>query len=43
MINCLSYMNYYGDETYFTTGAFMHVVGTMFYYRNSNDDIKIKH
>jgi hypothetical protein len=28
----LSYMNFYGDETYFTLGAFKHVVGTMFYY-----------
>jgi len=25
-------MNFYGDETYFTLGAFKHVVGTMFYY-----------
>ncbi len=34
MIDALSYMNYFGDETYFTQGCFVHVVGTMFYYRN---------
>jgi hypothetical protein len=33
IIDNLSYMNYYGNETYFTLGAFKHVVGTMFYYR----------
>jgi len=41
MINCLSYMNYYGDETYFTTGSFIHVVGTMFYYHSRPDIDKI--
>jgi hypothetical protein len=39
--NALSFMNYYGDETYFTIGAFMHVVGTMFYYRGESDENKI--
>lgn len=34
LINSLSNMNYFGDETYFTQGAFVHVVGTMFYYKN---------
>lgn len=42
IINSLSYMNYYGDETYFTQGAFMHVVGTMFYYKNESASNKIK-
>ena len=42
MINNLSYMNFYGDETYFTTGSFMHVVGTMFYYSQYDDMDKIK-
>ena len=35
--NNLSFMNYYGDETYFTIGAFKHVVGTMFYYNKKSD------
>jgi len=38
--NSLSFMNYYGDETYFTVGSFMHVVGSMFYYRNESIDNK---
>ena len=42
IIDSLSFMNYYGDETYFTIGSFMHVVGTMFYYRNIDDDYKMK-
>lgn len=42
MIDELSYMNLYGDETYFTTGSFMHVVGTMFYFRLYDDNDKIK-
>lgn len=32
LIDTLSNMNYYGDETYFTQGAFVHVVGLMFYH-----------
>jgi hypothetical protein len=36
----LSFMNYYGDETYFTLGAFKHVVGTMFYYSVKTDEEK---
>ncbi len=43
LIDNLSYMNYYGEETYFTTGAYIHVVGTMFYYsKNTTDDEKNK-
>ena len=42
MIESLSNMNFYGDETYFTMGSFMHVVGTMFYYRNEPDAKKIQ-
>ena len=42
IIESLSYMNFYGDETYFTIGSFMHVVGTMFYYREKTDDEKIR-
>ena len=38
IINNLSFMNYYGNETYFTLGAFMHVVGTQFYYNNIYDN-----
>jgi hypothetical protein len=34
MIDALSNMNYYGDETYFTQGTFAHVVGTMIYYKD---------
>lgn len=34
LIDVLSNMNYYGDETYFTQGAFVHVVGLMFYYND---------
>ena len=30
LIQNLSNMNYYGDETYFTQGAFVHVVGLMY-------------
>ena len=41
IIESLSYMNFYGDETYFTIGSFMHVVGTMFYYRSESDEKKI--
>ena len=41
MIESLSNMNFYGDETYFTLGSFMHVVGTMFYYRSEPDNKKI--
>ena len=43
LIESLSYMNYYGDETYFTQGAFTHVVGTMFYFKNNEfkDHMKI--
>jgi hypothetical protein len=36
LMNILSNMNYYGDETYFSVGAFLHVVGTMFYLKDSN-------
>ena len=39
IIDTLSNMNYYGDETYFTQGAFMHVVGLM-YFKNKSDEIK---
>jgi hypothetical protein len=44
MRDALSNMNYSGDETYFTIGAFKHVVGTMFYYRDvfSTDKIEEK-
>lgn len=42
MSDSLSYMNFYGDETYFTIGSFIHVVGTMFYYNNYDDSDKIK-
>jgi len=31
MIETLSNMNYFGDETYFTQGAFVHVVGLMYF------------
>jgi hypothetical protein len=31
MIDTLSNMNYFGDETYFTQGAFVHVVGLMYF------------
>jgi hypothetical protein len=43
LIDNLSHMNYYGDETYFSQGAFLHVVGTMFYYSKNdvNDKLKI--
>ena len=39
IIETLSNMNYYGDETYFTQGAFMHVVGLM-YFKNKTDEDK---
>lgn len=42
MANKLSYMNFYGDETYFTVGSFLHVVGTMFYFRSKSDNEKIQ-
>lgn len=41
MMNTLSLMNYYGDETYFTQGSFIHVVGTMFYYSHKNTKQKM--
>lgn len=41
VIDSLSHMNYYGDETYFTQGAFIHVVGTMFYYRKEENHKKV--
>lgn len=41
MINALSFMNFYGDETYFTIGSFLHVVGTMFYFRNKSTQEKM--
>jgi hypothetical protein len=41
VIDSLSNMNYYGDETYFTQGAFIHVVGTMFYYRKEQNYKKV--
>jgi len=41
VIDSLSHMNYYGDETYFTQGAFIHVVGTMFYYRKEENYKKV--
>ena len=40
LMNTLSNMNYYGDETYFSVGAFLHVVGTMFYLGGQQEDIK---
>ena len=40
IINSLSEMNYYGDETYFTQGAFLHVVGLM-YLKNNSDKYNI--
>lgn len=39
MINTLSNMNYFGDETYFTQGAFVHVVGLM-YFKTENETNK---
>ncbi len=39
LIQNLSNMNYYGDETYFTQGAFVHVVGLM-YLKNQPQNIK---
>ena len=39
MINTLSNMNYFGDETYFTQGAFIHVVGLM-YLKTETDENK---
>ncbi len=41
IIDTLSNMNYYGDETYFTQGAFQHVVGLM-YYKTQSINIKKK-
>lgn len=38
IIDTLSNMNYYGDETYFTQGAFMHVVGLMYLKHESKKD-----
>lgn len=40
LIDNLSFMNAFGEETYFTQGAFMHVLGTMFYYKDIKDDEK---
>ena len=40
IIDSLSNMNYYGDETYFTQGAFIHVVGLM-YLKNNNNKNKL--
>jgi hypothetical protein len=37
----ISHMNYYGDETYFSAGAFYHVVGTMLYYNKNSFDEKL--
>ncbi len=42
LINALSEMNFYGDDTYFTQGSFLHVVGTLFYYSTLKNDEKIK-
>ena len=42
LINALSHMNFYGEDTYFTQGAFLHVVGTLFYYFNKKNYDKIK-
>ena len=39
MIDTLSNMNYFGDETYFTQGAFVHVVGLM-YFKNETENNK---
>jgi hypothetical protein len=41
LINALSEMNFYGDDTYFTQGSFLHVVGTLFYYSTLKNDEKI--
>jgi hypothetical protein len=45
LISKLSEMNYYGDETYFTQGAFLHVVGLMYLNEDldkNNDSDKVK-
>lgn len=42
IIDALSFMNYYGDETYFSQGAFVHVVGTMFYYNKETAENKAR-
>jgi hypothetical protein len=45
LIESLSNMNYYGDETYFTQGAFLHVVGLMYLSEadNKNSILKKSH
>lgn len=40
MIDTLSNMNYFGDETYFTQGAFVHVVGLMYFKTKTEDEKK---
>jgi hypothetical protein len=40
MIETLSNMNYFGDETYFTQGAFVHVVGLMYFKTESEQNKK---
>ncbi len=40
MIDTLSNMNYFGDETYFTQGAFVHVVGLMYFKTESDENKK---
>ena len=33
--NILSHMNYHGENTYITNGAYLHVIGSMFYYKDN--------
>lgn len=42
LIDSLSNMNYYGDETYFTQGSFVHVVGLTFYYDHLSNQQKVR-
>ena len=39
--NILSHMNYHGENNYNTIGAYTHVIGSMFYYKNYDIEFKI--
>jgi hypothetical protein len=41
IIDCLSYINFFSNKTYFSIGSFIHVVGIMFYYAEESDEDKI--
>jgi len=42
IIDCLSYINFFTNKTYFSIGSFMHVIGTMIYYTDEFLEDKIQ-